>query len=262
MTANPMVTIIVTNFKKEKFLKKAVSSCFRQSYKNIEVIVVDDCSSKGRVAKILTGFRGKNIRIFYTNKNYGHYACCNFAIDASRGEYVTFLGADDEIHRSHISNAILFIKKHKLKAACCTYGRFDQEGNRVGRGGRLCEASLTFHKRSFVKDVGYFHMVRFGADTEYRMRAIKVYGNKKIGIIHKDTYKALYLPNSLTTNSKTKGGSKSRSKYVKYFFKNIKNNVPKNLRFDYRKDKMPDHLDEKILVKNFKVGSFREILLK
>ena len=255
------VSIIITNYNKEKYIKRAIRSCLNQTYKNLEVIIVDDNSNKELVSDIARSFRPGAVRLIATSRNYGHYMCCNFAIDAARGEYITFLGADDRLERDHIRVLAAPLNKNKrLAASIGLYNRELEDGSPVG-GTKLCEASIFFRKKSFVRDIGYFHPVRFAGDTEYRERAEKFYGKKAIIRINKNTYKALYLKNSLTTTPSTKGGSAARVSYVNSFRKNIKINSGKKLRFDYKLQPLPFALHRDIAVKDFDIKTFSEIRL-
>lgn len=251
------VSIIITNYKKEKYLKYAIRSCLKQEYSNLEIIVIDDCSNRRKSLNISRVLNDGRVRYFYTKRNYGHYACCNFAMDNALGKYVTFLGADDEIEPSHIGDLLRAIKHYKLAAVCTLYNRYDQN-NIMVRKNKLCEASILFNKSDIINKIGYFHMVRFGADSEFRERLIAHYGDKKFGIIKNCSYKSRLLPNALTTSKKTDGKSIARSGYVRQFTKNIKN---KNLFYDYRSEKMGFVLEKEILVKNFSPKTFREVKL-
>ena len=254
------VSIIITNYKKEPFLKKAILSCLNQSYKNVEIIVVDDCSAVKKSLSIVKSIGSNKIRYIYTTRNYGHYACCNYAIDQSTGKYVTFLGADDTIEKDHIKDLLTALVKHKLAGVCSLYTRYDKSGKRVGQNGRLCEASIFFEKNRLIRDIGYFHMVRCAADSEYRERAIKHYGANKFGVLYSDSYKALYLLDSLTRDKKTKGGSPGRAKYVKQFRKNLKTSKLSSLYFDYKKGMLKFSLEKEVRVDDFNPKSFREVI--
>jgi glycosyltransferase involved in cell wall biosynthesis len=255
------VSIIITNYKKELFLKKAILSCLNQTYKNIEIIVVDDCSAAKKSLNIVKSIGSNKIRYFYTTRNYGHYACCNYAIDKSTGKYITFLGADDTMERDHIKHLLRALKKYKLAGVCSLYSRYDTDGKVVGRRGRLCEASIIFEKSRLIKDIGYFHMVRCAADSEYRERAIRYYGENKFGILLSDSYKALYLSNSLTRDKKTKGGSPGRTKYVNQFRKNLKKGKKGNLYFDYKASLLKFSLTKEVRVDDFDPLTFKEVAL-
>lgn len=251
------VSIIITNYKKEKYLKYAIRSCLKQEYSNLEIIIVDDCSNRRRSLNIAKSLNDGRLRYFYTKRNYGHYACCNFAMDNALGKYVTFLGADDEIEPSHISDLLRAIKHYKLAAVCTLYNRYNQK-NIIVRKNKLCEASILFDKDDIINKIGYFHMVRFAADSEFRERLIACYGNEKFSVIKNCSYRSRMLPNALTTSSKTDGKSIARTGYVRQFYESIKNN---NLFFNYKSDKMNFALEEEILVKNFNLNTFGEIKL-
>jgi glycosyltransferase involved in cell wall biosynthesis len=253
------VSIIITNYKKELFLKKAILSCLNQSYKNIEIIVIDDGSDVEASLSIAKNIGSNKIRYIYTSRNYGHYACCNYAIDQSTGKYVTFLGGDDTMERHHIKDLLAGLTKHKLAGVCSLYARYDKNGRKTKEG--VCEASIFFEKNRFIKDIGYFHMVRCAADTEYRERAIKYYGANKFKVLKRNSYKALYLPDSLTRSRGTGAGSPGRVKYVKQFRENLKTSKLNDLRFDYNKDSLKFSLEKEIRVDDFDPKCFREVVL-
>jgi len=257
MSYNEKVSIIITNYKKEPYLRRAIKSCLKQTYKNIEIIIIDDNSNRNLSRRIIRKIDSNKVRFIYTTRNYGHYACCNYGIDQAKGVYVTFLGADDTMSPGHIEGLLGELKKKDLIAVCSLYQRIRANGDAVG-GKKLCEASILFNKNQFVRDLGYFHMARYAADTEYRMRAIAFYGQSKIGVLKKCSYKALYLPGSLTRRKK----SQDRNTYVKRFLKNHKKSK-ESLRFDYKAGSAGISLRgiPEIEVKDFSLDTFKEVLL-
>jgi len=98
----PLVSIVITLFNYEKYINDCLESCFRQTYTDTEIIVVDDCSTDqsmrivhGFVSlKLLTGFM-PNIRWILHDTNQGYAKAKNTGIRASNGEFVTFIDADD-----------------------------------------------------------------------------------------------------------------------------------------------------------------------
>tara|TARA_B100001094_G_scaffold91497_1_gene87475 strand:- start:2217 stop:3002 length:786 start_codon:yes stop_codon:yes gene_type:complete len=253
------VSIIITNYKKEAFLKRAIKSCLKQTYRNIEIIVIDDCSNKEKCIRLIRGYNRANIRFMYTTKNYGHYMCCNYAMDKATGYYITFLGGDDRIEKEHIQSLVSSLRSKKnAVASLCLYHREDTDGNKVGKN-KLCEASILFEKNKILKNIGYFHAVRFAGDTEYRERMQTYYGKSRIINTNKVTYKALYLKNSLTRSEKTKGGSLARAKYVRCFQNYLKKSSLDNLYFDYKGD-MPFGLNNIIKTDNFDSIFFKEFV--
>jgi len=116
---------------------------------------------------------------------------------------------------------------------------------------------MFFDRKKTLNDIGYYHMVRCGADTEFRHRMAKYYGSNNIGVFCHATYRALYVKNSLTRSSDLGGGSVARNEYANSFRKYHKKS--KNLFFDYRTMRMPFGLNGKIMVKGFNKKSFIEV---
>ena len=96
-----LVSIIVATYRRADELNTALDSLARQTYKNIEVVLVDDNADpewNGRVAKTVEAFRAKcDIPIVYIANpgNMGSAASRNIGIAAAKGEYVSFLDDDD-----------------------------------------------------------------------------------------------------------------------------------------------------------------------
>lgn len=250
------VSVIITNYKKEKRLKYAIRSVKNQIYKNLEIIVIDDNSNRKKSLNIARQLNDGRIRYIYTKVNYGHYACANYAMDLANGKYITFLGADDTMSPDHIGNLLKAITSFDLRAVCSRREKYDLNGNLLSSG-ILCEASILFPKK-LLNYIGYFHMVRFGADSEFRNRIIKKYGKNKFGLLNLSTYKATLMPNSLTSSYITGKKSLDRTNYIRDFKNNFKKN---NLFFDYKNEKMKFGLDSAIAVKNFNTKYFREVEL-
>jgi glycosyltransferase involved in cell wall biosynthesis len=87
-----LVSVIIPNYNYAKYLREAIDSVLAQTYRNIEIIVVDD-GSKDDSKKILESYGEKITAIFQANQ--GVSAARNNGVAASKGEYVAFLDADD-----------------------------------------------------------------------------------------------------------------------------------------------------------------------
>lgn len=92
----PRVTVYIVTKDREKLLKKAVDSVLNQTYKNIELIIVDDCSSDG-TRDYLNEIKEKhkNVKVILNKKNEGACYSRNIAIKNSEGEFITGLDDDD-----------------------------------------------------------------------------------------------------------------------------------------------------------------------
>ncbi|MBD3843344.1 MAG: glycosyltransferase [Campylobacterales bacterium] len=103
MKKEPTVTILILTFNSGVYLEKTINSCLTQTYKNIEVIVVDDCSTDGTV-QYLESLKG--IRLIKREANQGISRNVNFGVQNSSGEYILILGHDDILPCTHIENMI------------------------------------------------------------------------------------------------------------------------------------------------------------
>ena len=94
-SCNPKVSIIVPAYNVENYIKKCIDSLIKQTYKNIEIIVVND-GSKDNTLKVLNNYLKKDKRIcIIDQKNEGVSAARNNALAIATGEYVVFVDSDD-----------------------------------------------------------------------------------------------------------------------------------------------------------------------
>ena len=99
----------------EAYVRRAVESLQKQSYRNFELLVVDD-GSCDRTASILDSIAERDIRInvFHT-QNAGAPAARNFALDRARGKWLMFMDADDWVEPRMLEQMLEFAEKHQLE---------------------------------------------------------------------------------------------------------------------------------------------------
>jgi len=118
----PKVSIIIPVYNGANFLKEAIDSALVQTYKNIEILVIDDGSrDNGKTAKIAQSF-GKKIR-YYKKENGGVASALNFGIKRMKGEYFAWLSHDDLFLPNKTQIQIDFLKK--LPEKVVLYGDFE-----------------------------------------------------------------------------------------------------------------------------------------
>ena len=99
---NPLVSIIIPVYNGSDFLKEAIESALSQSYKNIEVIVVNDGSSDdGKTEKIALSFN-KSIK-YFKKENGGVSSALNYGIRKMNGDFFSWLSHDDFYSKEKIS---------------------------------------------------------------------------------------------------------------------------------------------------------------
>ena len=116
-----LITVIVPVYNTEKYLSRCVNSIMSQTYKNIEIILVDDGSPDGS-PKLCDELANcyDNIRVIH-QKNAGASVARNTGIENSRGKYLAFVDSDDYINSGMIQRLYQLINLHKADVAMLQY---------------------------------------------------------------------------------------------------------------------------------------------
>ena len=110
----PRVTVIIPTYKRSvEFLSRAVKSVIDQTYKNIEIIVIDDSPSnyieRDNIKKYMDSIVNQDIKYYQNEKNMGGSLARNRGIELATGEYISFLDDDDEYMPEKIEKQIKFM---------------------------------------------------------------------------------------------------------------------------------------------------------
>lgn len=105
-------SVIISLFNRKKYIKRAVDSVLNQSFRNFEIVIVDDGSTDSP-EKVIFPMMNKNENIIYLkHSNRGPALTLNTGIKASSGEYITFLDSDDEYKRDHLKKRVQYFTKN------------------------------------------------------------------------------------------------------------------------------------------------------
>ncbi len=130
----PKVTIVIPVYNGEKYVKFAIDSAINQTYKNLEVLVVDDGSTDA-TEKIAKSY-GDKIR-YIKKKNGGVSSALNLAIKKMTGEYFSWLSHDDVYEPNKVECEINYLKKNnylgKKVIVFSDYNLIDKKGKLIGR---------------------------------------------------------------------------------------------------------------------------------
>ncbi|MBS1999908.1 MAG: glycosyltransferase [Candidatus Obscuribacterales bacterium] len=110
MTAQPTVSVVIPYFDQPEFLRDAVESVIAQTYANVEIIVVDDCSPGVSAIQLLRGLRHPKLLVFKLESRKGSSVARNAGIVRSSGEYILTLDAADLLAPQYVSETV----KHLL----------------------------------------------------------------------------------------------------------------------------------------------------
>lgn len=123
------ISIIVPVYNVENYLTKCLDSLVNQSYRNIEVLVVDD-GSKDKSAEIIKCFALKypeKIKAF-TKENGGLSDARNFGIELATGDYIGFVDSDDYVTETMFEEMLLLAEKHQAKMVICNIQKVNENG--------------------------------------------------------------------------------------------------------------------------------------
>lgn len=105
-----MFTVVIPAYNAEKFINRAIDSVLNQTYKEYEIIVVNDGSSD-KTKEIVSNYNQENIKV-YNQENLGVSAARNKGIMNSTKNYICFLDADDKWCKNHLTTLAEMIKKY------------------------------------------------------------------------------------------------------------------------------------------------------
>ena len=111
---NKLISIIIPCYNIEKYIEKCIESIEKQTYKDIEIIVVDDCSKDGTLDKLKElQEKYSNLQVYQNDKNRGAAYSRNFAMKKAKGEYIGFVDSDDYITEDYYEKLMETAEKEK-----------------------------------------------------------------------------------------------------------------------------------------------------
>ena len=124
MVFNPKVSIVIPVYNGANFLTEAIDSALSQSYRNIEIIVINDGSDDGNETDKIARSYGDTIQ-YYHKKNGGVASALNLGIQKMTGDYFSWLSHDDVYDNKKIGTQIDYLKKRGSKEII-TFSNFKQ----------------------------------------------------------------------------------------------------------------------------------------
>ena len=129
-----LVSVIIPYYKKRKFISETLDSAIKQSYKNLEIIIIYDDVKKTDmdfVRKIAK--KDNRIKIIENSKKMGAGESRNLGIFRSKGKYIAFLDADDIWHLDKLKRQISFMKEYDYFVSHTSYSIIDENKNIIGK---------------------------------------------------------------------------------------------------------------------------------
>ncbi len=128
----PLVTVGIINYNCIRFLKNCIDSYLNQSYRNMEIIIVDDCSTDGSVEMLKElENNNKNIRCIYHEKNSGGPSrAIQEVIKEAKGKYFQWIASDDYVEVNALQKFVDYLEKTNNDYAYCNF-KIVNENNTV-----------------------------------------------------------------------------------------------------------------------------------
>lgn len=133
MPTDPLVSVIVPSYNHEKYIGQCISSILDQTYKNIQLIVIDDGSTDSSPL-ILKELSGRYNFVYEARANHGLTKTLNYAIKKyATGEYIAAVGSDDYWHPKKIASQVSFMQQHPTCGMCCSMAYVVDDNNNPER---------------------------------------------------------------------------------------------------------------------------------
>lgn len=194
-----LLSIVLPTYNRENYLKRSIDSVLNQTYKNWELLIIDDGSSDETLSLVKSYLnKFSNIRYFY-HKNRGAAYSMNIGMQNCHGEFITFLGSDDEYLENHLELRVKYLTKNEntdlLHSPAKIIGNeFVKDKNDKTKkihldecilGGTLFGRAEIFHKLNGFKELDYSPESEFveRAETNYKIEKF----NSRTYIYYRDT---------------------------------------------------------------------------
>ena len=203
-TEEPLVSVVVATYHREKELAVALESLARQSWKNLEILLVDDNAEEQwnqKVEKIVHKFQEKHTTRFVylkNEKNLGSAASRNRGIAQAKGRYVTFLDDDDKYRKDKIRYQTEHMLKVGSQVSIADLALYREDGNleevrrrwyleaeQIQRKEHLLAKHFLYHmtgtdtlmfEREFLQSIGGFSAIDLGDEFYLMEKAIRAKG--------------------------------------------------------------------------------------
>lgn len=131
---NIRLSVIVPVYKVEKYLRRCIDSILGQTLKEIEVILIDDCSPDSSPAICDEyAYKHENVRVVHKVNNEGLGMACNTGIENAQGDYIAFCDSDDWVEPEMYAEMLEVARMYKADAVYTGLKRVDDDGNVLGR---------------------------------------------------------------------------------------------------------------------------------
>jgi hypothetical protein len=208
-TRGPLVSVLMTAYNTADRIGAAIRGLLAQSYRDVEVIVVDDASTD-TTGDVVRAIAEQDARVKYVPlpSNVGTYVAKTVGLHHAGGDFVTCHDSDDWSHPLRLEQQVQpLLSDKRLVATTSQWIRMQDDGVYYARQAhplmRLNPASPLFRRQLVMEKSGLWDLVRTGADSEFLARLRLVFGRRAVRQVRQPLALGGHRPDSLMTAAST-----------------------------------------------------------
>ena len=253
----PKVTVIIVNWNRKNYLTLCLQSLRKQTYRDFEVLVVDNGSTDGSVSVVRSMF--PEVRVIPLDRNYGFAAANNIGLNMARGDYIALLNNDAQATPNWLEELVRAIEAHPEVGFCASRILLLEYPNLVDACGDFYTRDGFAGKRghlnhSFMYEHYEYVFGACGAAVLYRKKMLEEIGffDEDFFLAHEDTdlsfraqlagYKCLYVPTAVVYHHLSATIGRDSDMYIYYGHRNIEYVFLKNMPTCLLYKSLPAHL--------------------
>ncbi|MBP1744959.1 MAG: hypothetical protein H6Q58_1937 [Firmicutes bacterium] len=201
-----LVSVIIPVYKVEDYIRRCVDSVLKQTYGNLEIILVDD-GSPDRCGEICDEYAAKDSRVVSIHKKNGGLSDArNAGMEVCKGEYITFLDSDDWVEAAYIEKLYRLLKETDSDISVCSFIRTSKED---------AEPDAAPEEIRVFSNIEALNSLESNADIQLYIQLVVAWGKLyrrslfdgvtyPVGKLHEDeftTYKLLYRADRVALTS-------------------------------------------------------------
>lgn len=220
-----LVSIVMPAFNHEKYVGMAVESVLNQSYKNIELIVIDD-GSTDRTGEVVQSYKDPRLKYVY-QENQDAYNALNQGLRMANGDFISILNSDDMYSKNRLKRLLKIGRKTKAACIFTDVQPISETGDQINdpdhwwniwhqknrsyyfqcgdlyiaflKGNFMVTTSNLFIRKDAVKKIGNFCSLRYLHDYDYIFRVMLAFPHKVVYLQdEKELYYRLHGDNTLS----------------------------------------------------------------
>lgn len=175
-----LVSLIIPIYNGEKYVSSIFAATKAQTYKNIEILFIDDGSTDGTLSKLKVITSGESGFYIYSKENEGVSSARNFGVEKAKGNYIVFADVDDYIFPDYIEKLYYYVQKYNADWAQCSLLKIRENSKK--------SQYRKYRRKNDIEKVYVYNQFDAMKDFAYRRH---ICGYPVLKIIRKELFKQL-----------------------------------------------------------------------